>query len=94
MNSETSNGNGTTQTMKQRTQTPEKELIIIALKGGKPVFIPRGYFGLGTEFFYEVKAAKGCKVTKRTEYKAEDFDDIAWAYLDIPSWWSRKEKEE
>lgn len=24
-----------------------KELIIIALKGGKPVYIPRGYFGLG-----------------------------------------------
>lgn len=71
-----------------------KELIIIALKGGKPVFIPRGYFGLGTEFFYEVKTVKGCRVTKRNEYKVEDFDDIAWAYLDIPSWWIRKEKEE
>lgn len=45
-----------------------KELIIIALKGGK--------------------------VTKRTEYKVEDFDDIAWAYLDIPSWWVRKEDKE
>ena len=65
-----------------------KELIIIALKGGKPVFIPRGYFGLGTEFFYEVKTVKGCRVTKRNEY------NIAWAYLDIPSWWIRKEKEE
>ena len=21
-------------------------------------------------------------------------EDIAWAYLDIPSWWIRKEKEE
>lgn len=73
---------------------PGQELLIMALKTGKPVFIPRGYFGLGIEFFYEVKAAKGCKVTKRTEYKAEDFDDIAWAYLDIPSWWIRKEKEE
>ena len=64
------------------------------LKTGKPVFIPRGYFGLGTEFFYEVKAAKGCKVTKRTEYKVKDFDDIAWAYLNIPAWWGRKEDKE
>ena len=71
-----------------------RELIILALKGGKPVFIPLGYFGLGTEFFYEVKAAKGCKVTRRDEYKVADFDDIAWAHLDIPSWWVRKEKEE
>ena len=71
-----------------------KELIIIALKGGKPALIPRGYFGLGTEFFYGVKTVKGCRVTKRNEYKVEDFDDIAWAYLDIPSWWVRKEKEE
>jgi hypothetical protein len=71
-----------------------KELIIIALKGGKPVYIPRGYFGLGIEFFYEVKTVKGCRVTKRNEYKVKDFDDIAWAYLDIPSWWIRKEKEE
>lgn len=31
---------------------------------------------------------------KRNEYKVKDFDDIAWAYLDIPSWWIRKEKEE
>lgn len=37
---------------------------------------------------------EGCRVTKRNEYKVEDFDDIAWAYLDIPSWWIRKEKEE
>lgn len=34
------------------------------------------------------------KTGKRVEYKVEDFDDIAWAYLDIPSWWIRKEKEE
>lgn len=39
-------------------------------------------------------ALKGCKVTKRTEYKVKDFDDIAWAYLDIPSWWVRKEDKE
>lgn len=49
-----------------------KELIIIALKGGKPVYIPRGYFGLGIEFFYEVKAAKGCKVTKRKMMKEKE----------------------
>ena len=42
----------------------------------------------------ETLSVKGCKVTKRNEYKVEDFDDIAWAYLDIPSWWIRKEKEE
>lgn len=27
-------------------------------------------------------------------YAVEDFDDIAWAYLDIPSWWVRKEDKE
>lgn len=34
------------------------------------------------------------KTGKRVEYKVEDFDDIAWAYLDIPLWWVRKEDKE
>ena len=44
--------------------------------------------------FYEAKSVRGNTVRKRVEYKVEDFDDIAWAYLDIPSWWVRKEDKE
>ena len=71
-----------------------KELIILALKGGKPVFIPRGYFGLYDDRFYEAKSVRGKIVRKRGDYKVKDFDDIAWAYLDIPAWWVRKEDKE
>lgn len=73
---------------------PGQELLIMALKTGKPVFIPRAYFGLYDDRFYEAKSVRGNTVRKRVEYKVEDFDDIAWAFLDIPSWWVRKEDKE
>ncbi len=57
-------------------------------------FIPHAYFGLYDDRFYEAKSVRGNTVRKRVEYKVEDFDDIAWAYLDIPSWWVRKEDKE
>lgn len=73
---------------------PCQELLIMALKTGKPVFIPRAYFGLYDDRFYEAKSVRGKIVRKRGDYKVKDFDDIAWAYLDIPAWWVRKEGKE
>lgn len=73
---------------------PGQELLIMALKTGKPVFIPHAYFGLYDDRFYEAKRVRGKTVRKRVEYKVKDFDDIAWVYLDIPSWWVRRKKNE
>lgn len=65
------------------------ELVILALKDGKPVYIPRGYFGLADDRFYEVKSAR-----KRIEHPIKDYEDIAWVYLDVPSWWRPGRKKE
>ena len=44
-----------------------KELIIIALKGGKPVFIPRGYFGLGIDFVGALKDYRSIRIQMEKE---------------------------
>lgn len=71
-----------------------QELLIMALKNGKPVFIPHAYFGLGDDYFYEAKTVRGNTVAKRVAHKVAGYDDVAWAYLDVPSWWHAKEKDE
>ena len=73
---------------------PCQELLIMALKNGKPVFIPHAYFGLGDDHFYEAKTVRGNTVAKRVAHKVAGYDDVAWAYLDVPSWWHAKEKDE
>ena len=49
---------------------PCQELLIMALKNGKPVFIPHAYFGLGDDHFYEAKTVRGNTVAKRVKFSA------------------------
>lgn len=65
-----------------------------ALENGMPVFIPHAYFGLGDDHFYEAKTVRGNTVAKRVAHKVAGYDDVAWAYLNVPSWWHAKEKDE
>ena len=71
-----------------------QEVVIVGLKNCKAVFIPRAYFGLADDRFYEVKYNSRGRVCKRIEHKFADFDEIAWAVLNVPSWWHKKEKED
>lgn len=68
------------------------ELLIIGLKGTKAKFM-RGYFGFSTDFFYEVRYGKRGRITKDL-HRFSDYTEIAWADLNVPSWWHRKEKED
>ena len=48
----------------------------------------------GDEIFYEVLSSKGSVATKRKEHKVDDFEDLAWVYLDTPSWWIDKKDQQ
>ena len=70
---------------------PAQEIMVIGLQKCKVRFFPHAYFGVfGRDFFYEVISTRGSVVNKRKEHKIDDFEDVAWVYLDTPSWWVDK----
>lgn len=74
---------------------PAQELMVIGLQNCKVKFFPHAYFGFfGDEIFYEVLSSKGSVATKRKEHKVADFEDVAWVYLDTPSWWIDKKDQQ
>lgn len=73
---------------------PVQEIMIIGLQNSKVKFFPSAYFGLtDRDFFYEVVSSKGAVATKRKKHNVDDFEDLAWVYLDPPSWWINKKDQ-
>lgn len=74
---------------------PAQELMVIGLQNCKVKFFPHAYFGVfGRDFFYEVISTRGSVVNKRKEHKVDSFEDLAWVYLDTPSWWIDKKDQQ
>lgn len=74
---------------------PATEIMITGLVNGKAKLFPHAYFGFfHDDIFYEVLSSKGSVATKRKEHNIADFDDIAWVYLEAPSWWIDKKDQQ
>lgn len=81
-----------------KTTWPEflVDIVFLTLIHGKAEF-HRGYMGISTNF-YEIISKRKRKdgtwyVTKRNTFKPEDCDEITWALVDVPDWWTVKNKE-
>ena len=74
---------------------PAQEIMVICLQNCKVKFFTHAYFGVfGRDFFYEVISTRGSVVNKRKEHKVDSFEDLAWVYLDTPSWWIDKKDQQ
>lgn len=68
------------------------DIVFLTLIRGRAEF-HRGYMGW-TKNFYEVISKRVRKdgswyVTKRNTFSPDDCDEISWAEVNVPDWWTR-----
>lgn len=80
---------------------PTQALLVIARKNGEVSVFTNCYFNVRYDRFRALVPAESPRAVwwsdtcvMCVEHKVSEYDDVAWAYLDVPSWWHAKEKEE